>query len=183
MRFYKNYIWRFFCRKNGIAAIEMALIFPVLLIVYIVVYEITLMYSFSKRLTRVASYVGDMIAQETIINQKFLYSFNTFLDATMLPYRLKQKTIAITGYWVDEKNQVKRMWYWPADSGSIKDDIPKSIIDPSTFIVRASVSTKYHMVLETPLLPFTSSDIDMNKVYYYRQRLGDQIECKDCFKR
>lgn len=134
MKFYKNYIWRFFCRKNGVAAIEMALIFPVLLIIYIGVYEITLMYSFSKRLTRVASYVGDMVAQEAIINQKFLRSFNNFLDATMLPYRLQKRTIAITGYWIDEKNQVKRMWYWPADSGSIKDDIPKSIMDRSFYV-------------------------------------------------
>ncbi|ACT57044.1 TadE/TadG family type IV pilus assembly protein [Candidatus Liberibacter asiaticus] len=182
MKCIKNYILRFLSRENGVVAVEMAIILPILLLIYMAVYEITMLYTLSKRLTRFASHMGDMVAQETSINKQYLQGFENFLRATMYPYRTPNHSIIVTGYWLDNKQIVRKMWNWSSSNVKVeREDIPASIKDASTFIVRAEVSINYRTLVFSKILPDSlKGDIVLRKVYYYRQRLGDQIVCRDC---
>ncbi|WP_244613966.1 hypothetical protein [Candidatus Liberibacter asiaticus] len=74
------------------------------------------------------------------------------------------------------------MWNWSSSNVKVeREDIPASIKDASTFIVRAEVSINYRTLVFSKILPDSlKGDIVLRKVYYYRQRLGDQIVCRDC---
>ncbi|MBY7649493.1 MAG: hypothetical protein C4617_03150 [Candidatus Liberibacter europaeus] len=181
MKFIRRYFLRFPRCQDGVAAIEMAIIFPVLLLIYIATYEIIMMYSYSKRVTRVASSVGDIVSQETNINTQYLNNFSFLAKATMFPYVKKNVSISVVGYWIDKDKRVSVKWKWPANTPDFKDSIPPSMIDESTFLVRSSASAEYGFhVFSSNLLPSKLSTITIDKVYYYRQRLGDQILCSNC---
>ncbi|AKK20334.1 TadE/TadG family type IV pilus assembly protein [Candidatus Liberibacter africanus] len=183
MRRIENYILRFLSRKNGVAAIEMAFIFPVLLLIYFSVFEITMLYSLSKRLTRVASNIGDMIAQESSIDKSYLEDFEKLLTSTMYPYIFNDCSIMITGYWVDSDKKVTKKWSWssPNIGITVKEDVPNSIKDYSSFVVRTEVTMKYQTFLMSRIFPNSLNGIiPLDKVFYYRQRLGGEVICRDC---
>ncbi|MEG8099182.1 TadE/TadG family type IV pilus assembly protein [Candidatus Liberibacter brunswickensis] len=182
MKRIENYILRFFSMVDGVAAIEMAFIFPVLLLIYLSVFEITMLYTFSKRLTRVSSYIGDIVAQETLVSKQYFQGFKKFSDATMYPYVNNDCSINISGYWIDKNKKSLEKWHWSSGTVNNKQnlDIPYSIKDYSTFIVRAEVSMTYHPIILSIILPKNLDNIVFDKVFYYRQRLGDEVVCKDC---
>ncbi|EMS36610.1 TadE/TadG family type IV pilus assembly protein [Candidatus Liberibacter americanus] len=177
---------RFFHCHHGVAAVEMAIIFPILICIYIFTYEIANIYSFSKRITRVAGSIGDIVAQENSINNRYLDNFSLLAKATMYPYSYNsinhKISIKIVGYWIDDRSVIHRKWFWSSDKSSSSNcKIPDSMIDNSVFIVCSDVSGSYpYTIFPKDFSPSYIKDIKINRTFYYRQRLGEIITCYDC---
>ncbi|MBL0848865.1 MAG: pilus assembly protein [Candidatus Liberibacter ctenarytainae] len=179
MRFIRSNILRFSSRQDGVAAIEVAIILPILLLIYLATYEISKLYSVTQRVTKIANAIGNLVAQETTITRQNLEDLHYLAQAMMFPYDddAKKLSIAVSGYWIDEHAKTSIEWNWPANQ-VISDEMPLSIKDRQTFIIRSAVSTQYRFarfVSKTMTVP-------IEKIYYYRQRLAEKVKCSNCSK-
>ncbi|MBA5723584.1 TadE/TadG family type IV pilus assembly protein [Candidatus Liberibacter sp.] len=178
-----RWIFRMIRCENGVAGIEMAIILPLLLIIYMGTYQITILYSTSKRMTRIASSIGDFVAQEVSINSTYLNNLKRFAESVMLPYKINDLSITVSGYWIDDKGVATRQWLLSSNSHpsavSKSSPPPSTIADKNTFVVCSEVFMKHPVdfFMTTP-----SVMIPLKSVYYYRQRLGQKVVCigRDC---
>ncbi|AGA65067.1 putative transmembrane protein [Liberibacter crescens BT-1] len=170
----KNLLHLFQCR-SGVGAIEMTIIFPLLVIIYLGTYEITNLYSVVKRVTQISSSMADMCTRETNVSQLYFKGMQKLAKAIMLPYAFSNMDIKVYGYWTDDNKQTVQKWGWPNNA---KDPGPlPSVADPKVFTVTTVISLQYKML---GFLSNQWSEINIVKTDSLRQREGKEIICSDC---
>src|SRR6478752_9995530 len=78
---------RFAADVRGIGGVEFALIAPLLLFLYITSFELTIGLSVSKRVTRTASTVADLVTQQAKVTTSDLQQMTSVANAIFTPYQ------------------------------------------------------------------------------------------------
>ncbi|MBY4608479.1 pilus assembly protein [Rhizobium sp. 9T] len=173
--------------RKGAGAIEFAILFPVLVMLYIGAFEITIGLSVSKRATRAAGSIADLVTQQQSVTKSTLAEMRSVATATFVPYNSTSLTLKITGITVDASANAKVLWSWAQD-GSVPyaknaavSDVPSDMKTANSFLVRTELSIPYTMFLFAPnFMPDGVRTINISRSYFYRQRQGDSIPCGDC---
>ncbi|MBB4480947.1 TadE/TadG family type IV pilus assembly protein [Rhizobium etli] len=173
--------------RKGAGAIEFAILFPVLVMLYIGAFEITIGLSVSKRATRAAGSIADLVTQQQSVTKSTLAEMRSVATAIFVPYNSTSLTLKITGITVDASANAKVLWSWAQD-GSVPyakntavSDIPSDMKTANSFLVRTELSIPYTMFLFAPnFMPDGMRTITISRSYFYRQRQGDSIPCGDC---
>lgn len=173
--------------RQGAGAIEFAILFPVLVMLYIGAFEITIGLSVSKRATRAAGSIADLVTQQQSVTKSTLAEMRSVATAIFVPYNSTSLTLKITGITVDASANAKVLWSWAQD-GSVPyaknagvSDIPSDMKTANSFLVRSELSIPYTMFLFAPnFMPDGVRTITISRSYFYRQRQGDSIPCGDC---
>ncbi len=111
--------------RRGIGAVEFALLAPLLLMLYIGAFEITVGLSVSKRATRAAGAVADLVTQQDKpVDKTFLTTMSDVADAIFVPYSTSNLTLKITGVTLDANAKaafffIQQAGRTLADGGSI----------------------------------------------------------------
>ncbi|MBB2698704.1 UNVERIFIED_ORG: Flp pilus assembly protein TadG [Rhizobium esperanzae] len=173
--------------RKGAGAIEFAILFPVLVMLYIGAFEITIGLSVSKRATRAAGSIADLITQQQSITKSTLTEMRSVATAIFVPYNSTSLTLKITGITVDASANPKVLWSWAQDGSApyAKDtavsNIPADMKTANSFLVRTELSIPYTMFLFAPnFMPDGMRTITISRSYFYRQRQGESIPCGDC---
>ncbi|MBB2819523.1 UNVERIFIED_ORG: Flp pilus assembly protein TadG [Rhizobium esperanzae] len=173
--------------RKGAGAIEFAILFPVLVMLYIGAFEITIGLSVSKRATRAAGSIADLITQQQSITKSTLTEMRSVATAIFVPYNSTSLTLKITGITVDASANPKVLWSWAQDGSApyAKDtavsNIPADMKTANSFLVRTELSIPYTMFLFAPnFMPDGMRTIPISRSYFYRQRQGESIPCGDC---
>ncbi|MCJ8517902.1 Flp pilus assembly protein TadG [Pseudorhizobium tarimense] len=177
-------IRRLWSDRSGVGGVEFALIAPLLLMIYITVFELTIGLSISKRVTRAAGTIADLVTQEGSVNKAFLGTMIPVAQSIFVPYGVPTTHIKVTGIEVDGATP-KVMWSWnetggkPYAAGS-SIDVPANMKSSGAFIVHAEVSVPHQLLMFMPgLIPSEMRDITISRDYYYLARSGEAIKC-DC---
>lgn len=101
--------------RKGAGAIEFAILFPVLIMLYIGAFEITIGLSVSKRVTRAAGTVADLITQQQSVTKSALAQMPSVATAIFVPYNSTALTMKITGVTIDASANAKVLWSWAQD--------------------------------------------------------------------
>ncbi|MBB2840309.1 UNVERIFIED_ORG: Flp pilus assembly protein TadG [Rhizobium etli] len=173
--------------RQGAGAIEFAILFPVLVMLYIGAFEITIGLSVSKRATRAAGSIADLVTQQQSVTKSTLAEMRSVATAIFVPYNSTSLTLKITGITVDASANAKVLWSWAQD-GSVPyaknaavSDVPSDMKTANSFLVRTELSIPYTMFLFAPnFMPDGIRTITISRSYFYRQRQGDSIPCGDC---
>ncbi|PDV87352.1 hypothetical protein CO652_17050 [Rhizobium sp. H4] len=173
--------------RKGAGAIEFAILFPVLVMLYIGAFEITIGLSVSKRATRASGSIADLVTQQQSVTKSTLAEMRSVATATFVPYNSTSLTLKITGITVDASANAKVLWSWAQD-GSVPyaknaavSDVPSDMKTANSFLVRTELSIPYTMFLFAPnFMPDGVRTINISRSYFYRQRQGDSIPCGDC---
>ncbi|PDT09384.1 TadE/TadG family type IV pilus assembly protein [Rhizobium sp. M1] len=173
--------------RKGAGAIEFAILFPVLVMLYIGAFEITIGLSVSKRATRAAGSIADLVTQQQSVTKSTLAEMRSVATAIFVPYNSTSLTLKITGITVDASANAKVLWSWAQD-GSVPyakntavSDVPSDMKTANSFLVRTELSIPYTMFLFAPnFMPDGMRTITISRSYFYRQRQGDSIPCGDC---
>ncbi|MEB3043231.1 TadE/TadG family type IV pilus assembly protein [Rhizobium mulingense] len=173
--------------RKGAGAIEFAILFPVLVMLYIGAFEITIGLSVSKRATRAAGSIADLVTQQQSVTKSTLAEMRAVATAIFVPYNSTSLTLKITGITVDASANAKVLWSWAQD-GSVPyaknvavSDVPSDMKTANSFLVRTELSIPYTMFLFAPnFMPDGMRTITISRSYFYRQRQGDSIPCGDC---
>jgi len=173
--------------RKGAGAIEFAILFPVLIMLYIGAFEITIGLSVSKRATRAASSIADLVTQQQSITKSTLTEMRSVATAIFVPYNSTSLTLKITGITVDASANAKVLWSWAQDGSApyakntAVSGIPADMKTANSFLVRTELSIPYTMFLFAPnFMPDGMRTITISRSYFYRQRQGESIPCGDC---
>ena len=188
------------CRdRRGVAAIEFAFIAPVLLILYFLTMEASHAIETSKKVSRISSMVGDLIAQQTRVNPTTIEDILKIASSTLQPYNRSKPTINITAIQIsnDSKTDAVVSWSYQALPGGSygagpekkgdKTTVPAALKTKGSFLIRVSSSLEYKPVVawggrehEAGLTSVFSRGITMGETYYLKPRVTLTVECPDC---
>lgn len=179
---------RFTRDSKGVAAVEFALIFPVMLALYLGSVEISGALQANKNVGKTASMVGDLITQQETITRSELSAIAEIGEALLFPYQETSPTITMVGIQIDNDPTAVARAAWsgryrngafsrPVPNGQIVN-IPSRLRIPGTFLVQVRTDLDYK-----PIVTWTTESggmINMDETYYLRPRLSDTVDCTDC---
>jgi len=183
----KTAIWRrFFRNSQGAGAVEFALIAPVLLLLYLGAFEITVVMGVTRKVSHASSSVADLVAAQTSVDLTYLSTMKDVVTGIIAPYVATGYTMKITGITLDSTATAKVTWSWNQDGGrpytaNTVVTVPSDLAVANTFLVRTELSMPYSLM--TYSAGFSSSalnSITLSKTFYYRQRVGSSVTCSAC---
>jgi Flp pilus assembly protein TadG len=188
---------RFRGETGGVAAIEFAFVAPVLLVLYFMTMEVSQGLEVSKKTSRIAIIVGDLLTQQQTIDKSGIDAIMKIGEAVVQPYNRTSPTVYATGIYITNDATPKARVAWSrklvngaASNYLVKDaltTVPAKLMIPNTFLVRAEANLEYKPVLvwsaegkEQMGFSAAFDDIDMYQAYHLRPRMSQQVTCTDC---
>lgn len=172
--------------SSGVGAVEFALIVPVLLLLYLGAFELTLGLNVASRATSSAGAIADIVAsKDASFNKAFLATMPDVAAAIFAPKPTTGFSMKITGIQVDSSLNAKVAWSWAQDGSrpygvGTAVTMPSGMAAASTSFVHVEFSIPYKMVTYAPGLDAVLKTITISRDYYYRQRTTEPVSCSDC---
>jgi Flp pilus assembly protein TadG len=174
--------------RAGASAIEFAFLAPVLLAIYISSFEITTGYSVAQKTLKAAGTIADIVTRQEAVNKAFLSEMIDTAEATIAPSPAPNLKLKITGVTIDGSGNAKVLWSWDESGGKpyVKGTavaVPEDMKKANSFLVRSELSVQHTMLLffGSPAGSEASTrTITINREFYYRERLGNDVPCSDC---
>lgn len=192
-----NLVKRLASERRGVAAIEFALIAPLLLTMYFVTMEVAPAIDSSKKVGRSASMIADLVTQQQTVATNDLDAMMRLGEATILPYdRTKLKVIITAIEVTDEATpKVKVVWSRKMVNGAFSRDkttgtattVPADLNVRNSFYIKVETSLLY-----TPMIVWSASEkattgllsafdeINMKEAYFLRPRITSRVTCSNC---
>ncbi|MFC5584940.1 TadE/TadG family type IV pilus assembly protein [Nitratireductor kimnyeongensis] len=189
----------FALNKRGVAAIEFALIAPILFAMYFLTLEFGQAIDVNKKLSRAANMAGDLVAQQPSITASEVDAVMKIGSAIMKPYNRSMPTMTLTAIEVtDEQNpKIKVVWSRELKNGTASTGLPKGSTTTlpeelnikGAFYIRASAALGYKPILtwskdgtkSTGLTAMAGLDnLQMSERFYLRPRMSSTVPCDDC---
>jgi Flp pilus assembly protein TadG len=168
---------------SGVASIEMAFIFPVMVLVYFGLVDATNVLSANRRVTLTASTLADLVTQApgTIVKND-IGDFFEASSAIMEPFNSSSISLEIYEYKLDGSNNPVLSWTHKnatANCGAAPtvDAQMKQLMTEGNDIVIARVCYTYNWVIGKI---FGSAPMTLKDQLVLRPRQATSIDCTDC---
>lgn len=192
---------RFTSDRSGAAAIEFALVMPLLLVMYFATMEVSQGIETHKKLGRVASTVGDLITRQREMTPGDLQAIMGIGKAILTPYGRSKPTITATGIRIVSGNATV-VWsqrltddrFGAGVAANTTTTVPAKLLESDKFLVRVTAEMNYR-----PMLTWSASSgsdvsglgllgrifndnggLQMDEIYYMMPRQTAEILCTDC---
>lgn len=175
--------WRLFRRdERGVASIEMAFVFPVMLLLYFGLVDTTSLLSASRRVTLTASTLADLTTQAPgTVTKADLDGFFDAANAIMEPFPADQIALEVYGFTKDGAN-VKLAWKYKNGGASCAsepsaDSQMKALMTEGNDVVVSQVCFKW-----TPITGkiFGADPMTLDDKLVLRPRQSSTITCTNC---
>ncbi len=169
--------------SRATAAIEFALIFPVLVLLYVGAVEIGNLLTIDRRLTEVASAAADLTAQVKSVSTSDLSDVTSAATSIMTPYSTTPLNMVISSVVADQNNVGKVAWSYalkgaPRAKGSTYN-VPAGLTSAGSSVIVAEISYAF-----TPLLGlsqiFSPGTFTIQRTFYERPRRSLTVACTNC---
>lgn len=188
----------FSSNRKGVAAVEFALIVPILLIMYFMTMEASQAIETSKKVGRIGSMVADLVTQQPTIVKADLDAIMQIGTSTIQPYSRSTPNITITAIQVttDTPPKVLVVWSRKVASGvnsvgataGTATTVPTTLKVAGTFLIRVESTLSYAPIIawttntqqKLGLTQSLTTTIPMGETYYLRPRRSLTIPCSDC---
>ena len=101
---------RLFCAETGIAAVEFALILPILITIWIGGVEVTQGLSVDRRLNNLASAIGDLVSRSKAINYAGVAAIFEIDEGALFPFSTTGLSMRVTAVNVDADQKALVRW-------------------------------------------------------------------------
>lgn len=184
--------------RRGVAAVEFALIVPILLILYFLTMEASQGIETSKKVSRANATVADLVAQQSTVDPDSLKAILEIADTTLRPYYRSEPDIVITAIEVVGKDNPKAQVAWeykvvgdsygPGAVAGSATTLPNELTTEGAFLVRVTSTLAYVPVIawsddavKTTGIASIFSHITMGETNYVRPRMTTTISCPNCY--
>lgn len=173
--------------REGVGAVEFAIVAPVLIVLYIGSLEVSVALSANKKIARASSTVADLVTQhDGDVNKAFLATMVDVSESVISPFKTTGLSVKITGINLDSTGKATVVWSWKNGGGvpyakNSEIAVPSQLQIPSTFLVRSEVQMDYDLLLALPgVSAIENRHLTLGKTYHMRERLGGSVSCTDC---
>ena len=187
---------RFLSDRKGVAAVEFALVVPLMIALYLGTVEMSGGIAINKKVSRVAGTVADLVTQQTSVTEDNLQDIMEIGEAVLNPYKLQRPDILVVGIDVHSSYPQggKVVWSGRYDEGveengpSAGTDIfvPPNLRFDGSFLVQVTTDLDYQPIVAwmigntVGVVKDGIGVIEMQETYYLRPRIGGTIVCTDC---
>jgi Flp pilus assembly protein TadG len=167
--------------RRGVAAVEFALLVPILLLLYFGVVELTQGLMTQERAAHTASTIGDLTAQSATIDQAELGDIFAMGDTIMYPYPTTSLQMRISSLVADASGKITVAWsegqgMAALGKGSAVNNLPKNVVTANESVIMAETQYTYTSVFGQ-IMP---TPVVFNEKYYLRPRTSVTVTCTDC---
>ena len=183
--------------RRGVAALEFALIAPLLLTLYFVTMETSQAIEANKKIGRVASMVADLVAQQSDTTRTEVESIMRIGESIMQPYNRTSPQITVTQIYMTNEATPKARIEWSRrlangsfSAGDVKNSfttVPDKLRIANTYLIRVEAKLNYRPVITwtadqkiTIGLLSAFDNIGMAERYYLRPRMSANVTCDTC---
>jgi len=167
--------------RRGVAAVEFALLLPIILLLYFGVVELTQGVMTEQRASHAASTIGDLTAQSTTVTQAELTQVMSMGDTIMYPYPTTTLEMRVSSLVADSHGVVTVAWSEAQGmsalaKGSTVSGLPANVVNAGESVIMAESQYTYTSVFGQ-IMP---SPVVFNEKYYLRPRGSTTVTCTDC---
>ncbi len=182
--------------RRAVSATEFALLLPFMLLLLIGMEIVTGALNQDRKISRVASSITDLVAQEQTVATAGLDAVMKIGDAILAPYTTDDLEVIVASVTFDKDGNPSVVWSRNNSSGTPWSagseppiTLPDTIAVPFTSIVVGQTNLAYNPpfsnIYSNLAGIFSSKDtgmetIDLSDTYYLRPRLTDTVRCDDC---
>ncbi len=169
--------WRRFCRdQHGVSAIEFALIFPIMVTMYLGAVDISQVLTADRKITSLASTTADLVAQAETLSEGDLIDIYDAAGEILNPFPETDLTIVITSIEVDGNGDPQVDWSH-AHNGSPRSSvngvsIPEGLIEAGGSVVLAEVTYLYDSIITE----FVGQNFEVSDSFFLRPRQTAKVD-------
>jgi Flp pilus assembly protein TadG len=165
---------------SGVAALEFALLAPILCLLYFGMAELTQGVMAERRTAHTASTIGDLVAQSSTTTQAQVTQIFSIGDAIVYPYPTTPLKMRITSVVADAQGKTTVAWSQGQGLAALAKgssvSVSANLIAANQSVIMAEADYTY-----TPAVGYVmKASVPFNETYYLRPRLSDQVTCADC---
>jgi Flp pilus assembly protein TadG len=169
---------RFKRDRSGIAAVEFALLLPIMIGLYVGGIEITDAFTIKRKIAGVASTLSDLVARTKTITLAEMQNILDASEAGIAPYAADELKVRVSGVWIDDKLVAKVVWSAARNETALKEggvvSLPAGVKTANSFLVVSLASYQY-----TPPIGYViTGDLDFSDAFFLTPRLSNTI-CYD----
>ena len=164
------FLRRFKRDRDGVSAVEFAIIAPFMILLYLGAAEASLALSIDRKVTSAASALADLVAQDDVVTDQEMNDIMSAGAAILGPFRAAPLEMRITAAFMEGDGDIVVRWsdadgMAPYAEGS-SISVPTGILDPNRSVIVVEVEYKY----ETVFSQLGVSSFDIAEVFYLRPR-------------
>jgi len=168
---------------EGVAALEFALIAPIMIMMFVGTLEVSAAVSVNRKVSRISSVVGDLVTQSTELIGADISNIMDVSSDIMKPYdntvQIRISGIQIAGGNATVTWSCNRSWSSLAVGSTYA--VPVNIKTDGTYLVAARVQTIYQPMVgwarysATTGISFENTSVTMDEEIFLRPRLGAAV--------
>jgi Flp pilus assembly protein TadG len=175
-------VWRRFkADRRGVAAVEFALIAPIMVLMYMGLVELCQAMIAERKADHVASAIGDLTAQAETVSTTDLSDIFSIGSTIMAPYDTTTLQMRITSITLDNQGKPKVTWTrgsnWTGAALHVGDQVTLPMtLNNGDSIIKAETAYQYNSVFHY-VLP---NALNYTESFYLRPRRSDNVTCTGC---
>ena len=179
---------RFICNNQGAAAVEFALLLPIILVIYIAAAEFCQAFMVQRRTSHAASQIADIVAQSGQVRKSDLNNFFDVADLIMAPFGPEPIKAKVTSITMDDRRRTIVQWSYAqgltADVRNAVIAVPTGILEnPGDSVILSEAVYSYDSPYDITLpgFPnFLAGITTFRRQFYLRPREVVAVSCLDC---
>lgn len=167
---------RFFTtEKKGAAAVEFALIVPILIVLYLGVVELSLALSLERKVVLTTSAIADLVAQADEVDLGELQDIVAASSAILAPFDAARMAARISSVTMQVNGKIEVGWsdgfnLQPLSVGEAVT-LPDGLLSPSQSVIMVEVIYDY----DSPIGRIRGASYQMQETYYIRPRRTEAV--------
>lgn len=174
---------RFASERGGVSAVEFALILPLMLMIYAGCSEVTTALIIDRKVSRAASTISDLVAQQTSVSTTLMNGIFDATAAIMEPYDASVAKVVVVVVNVTSSGQTvawSKARYDTAATANVAPPaglvVPSDIASVGSEVVVGRVSYAYNSPFAGILQSVTGNSVyNLSHVFYLKPRQGTTI--------
>jgi Flp pilus assembly protein TadG len=163
--------------RSGQALVEAALVFPLLISVFLGVSEFSQAFTVKRRLEAAANTAADLVARTQSVATADLTGIKAMIDEMLKPYPTTTLGLTISSVVADQDNATRVAWSYAQGSGATARSpgdpvsLPSGVTEANSSVVFAEVNYTFRSTLGQMIV----GDVSFGAQAYLRPRASNQV--------
>jgi Flp pilus assembly protein TadG len=166
--------------QSGNILVEAALVFPILIGLFLGVSEFSEAFTLSRRLAAAAHAAADLVARHQTVTLDDLNGVKAMIDETLKPYPVSDLGLVITSVVADNDNATTVAWSQALGTGASAHStgaaivLPAGLTLPNTSVIFAEIKYQFRSTLSTLIV----GSVPLQAKAYQVPRFSPQVVMK-----